>query len=129
MSISIPLFNGFSHVNAVRKAKNNYRIAVEQYEAQKEELQKLVAQAVLDRNGFLKESIQMERKVHSDSIAYRVTRRKFEEGLMTSLDVQTSASTLLESEVTLLRSKLSYVLKCRLVDYYKGNDLIKERNI
>ena len=89
----------------------------------------MVAQAVLDRNGFLKESIQMERKVHSDSIAYRVTRRKFEEGLMTSLDVQTSASTLLESEVTLLRSKLSYVLKCRLVDYYKGNDLIKERNI
>ena len=126
MRISIPLFNGFSRVNSVRKAKNNYRIASEQYEAQKEELQKLVAQAVLDRNGFLKESIQMEKKVHSDSIAYHVTKRKYEEGLMTSLDVQTSASALLESKVTLLRSKLSYVLKCRLVDYYKGNNIIKD---
>lgn len=125
MSISIPLFDGFSRVNSVRKAKNNFRIATEQYEAQKEELQKLVVQAVLDRNGFLKESIQMEKKVYSDSVAYRVTRRKFEEGLMTSLDVQTSASTLLESKVKLLQSKLSYILKCRLVDYYKGEEFIR----
>lgn len=125
MSISIPLFDGFSRVNSVRKAKNNFRIATEQYEAQKEELQKLVAQAVLDRNGFLKESIQMEKKVYSDSVAYRVTRRKFEEGLMTSLDVQTSASTLLESKVKLLQSKLSYILKCRLVNYYKGEEFIR----
>ena len=129
MSISIPLFDGFSRVNSIRKARNSYRIAEEQYEAQKEELHKLVAQAVLDRNGFLKESIQMEKKVRSDSIAYRVTRRKFEEGLMTSLDVQTSASTLLESEVGLLRSKLSYVLKCRLVDYYKGKEIINNENM
>lgn len=128
MSISIPLFSGFERVNSVRKACNSYRIAMEQHEAQKEELQKLVAQAVLDRNGFLKESIQMEKKVQSDAVAYDVTRRKFEEGLMTSLDVQTSASTLLESRVGLLRSKLSYVLKCRLVDYYKGNEIIKSNN-
>ncbi|HIT16650.1 MAG TPA: TolC family protein [Candidatus Avimuribaculum pullicola] len=128
MSISIPLFSGFERVNSVRKARNSYRIAQEQYEAQKEELQKLVAQAVLDRNGFLKESIQMEKKVKSDAVAYAVTRRKFEEGLMTSLDVQTSASTLLESRVGLLRSKLSFVLKCRLVDYYKGKEIIKKNN-
>ena len=128
MSISIPLFSGFERVNSVRKARNSYRIAMEQHEAQKEELQKLVAQAVLDRNGFLKESIQMEKKVQSDAVAYDVTRRKFEEGLMTSLDVQTSASTLLESRVGLLRSKLSFVLKCRLVDYYKGKEIIKKNN-
>lgn len=128
MSISIPLFSGFERVNSVRKARNSYRIAQEQYEAQKEELQKLVAQAVLDRNGFLKESIQMEKKVKSDAVAYAVTRRKFEEGLMTSLDVQTSALTLLDSRVGLLRSKLSFVLKCRLVDYYKGKEIIKKNN-
>ena len=72
----------------------------------------------------------MEKKVTSDSIAYRVTRRKFEEGLMTSLDVQNNASTLLESQTGLLQSKLTYVMKCRLVDYYKGEEIIRneERN-
>ena len=128
LSISIPIFNGMSGITGIRKARNSHRIAIEQYEAQKEELQKLVTQAVLDKNGFLKECMKMEKKVEADSIAYHVTRRKYEEGLMTSLDVQTSAATLLESEVALLQCKLSYVLKCRLVEYYKGHDIIAPEN-
>ena len=112
ISLSIPIFNRMSGSINVKQAKNNYLIASQQYEAQKEALQKLVLQAVQDREGFLKESLQMEKKVTSDSIAYRVTRRKYEEGLMTSLDVQNNAATLLESQ--------------RLVDYYKGEEIIRE---
>ena len=125
ISMSIPIFNRLSGVTNMRQAKNNYRIACEQYESQKEELQKLVLQAVQDREGYLKESIQMEKKVSSDSLAYHVTRRKYEEGLMTSLDVQNNAATLLESETLLLQSKLTYLMKCRLVDYYKGEEIIR----
>ena len=125
ISMSIPIFNRLSGVTSMRQAKNNYRIACEQYESQKEELQKLVLQAVQDREGYLKESIQMEKKVSSDSLAYHVTRRKYEEGLMTSLDVQNNAATLLESETLLLQSKLTYLMKCRLVDYYKGEEIIR----
>lgn len=101
---------------------------MEQYEAQKEELQKLVLQAVQDREGYLKESLQMERKVSSDALAYRVTRRKFEEGLMTSLDVKNNAATLLESQTLLLQSRLTYLMKCRLVDYYQGKELVIMKN-
>ena len=125
ISMSIPIFNRLSGIANMRQARNNYRIAAEQYEAQKEELQKLVQQAVQDREGYLKESIQMEKKVASDSLAYHVTRRKYEEGLMTSLDVQNNAATLLESQTGLLQSKLTYLMKCRLVDYYKGQDIIR----
>lgn len=129
LSLSIPLFNRFSGVVSMRQARNNYRIAGEQYEEQKTELQKLVFQAVHDREGYLKETLQMEKKVASDSVAYRVTRRKFEEGLMSSLDVQHNASTLLESETLLLQSKLTYLLKCRLVDYYKGKPVINNEQL
>ena len=125
VSMSIPIFNRMNGVTNLRQARNNYRIACEQYEAQKEELQKLVQQAVQDREGYLRESIQMEKKVTSDSLAYHVTRRKYEEGLMTSLDVQNNAATLLESETKLLQSKLTYIMKCRLVDYYKGKEIIQ----
>ena len=125
ISMSIPIFNRLSGIANMRQARNNYRIATEQYEAQKEELQKLVQQAVQDREGYLKESIQMEKKVASDSLAYHVTRRKYEEGLMTSLDVQNNAATLLESQTGLLQSKLTYLMKCRLVDYYKGQGIIR----
>lgn len=128
ISMSIPIFNRFSGIASLRQARNDYRISCEKYEAQKEALQKLVLQAVQDREGYLRESIQMEKKVASDSIAYHVTRRKYEEGLMTSLDVQNNAATLLESETNLLQSKLTYLLKCRLVDYYKGKELIRTEN-
>ena len=125
ISMSIPIFGRLQGGAGLKQAKNNYLIASQQYEAQKEALQKLVTQAVQDREGYLKESLQMEKKVASDSIAYRVTRRKYEEGLMTSLDVQNNAATLLESQTGLLQSKLTYVMKCRLVDYYKGEEIIR----
>lgn len=68
----------------------------------------------------------MEKKVEADSLAYEVTLRKFEEGLMTSLDLQNSASQLQESRMLLLQSRLTYLLKCRLVDYYQGKDIIRK---
>ena len=82
-----------------------------------------------DRDGYLKESIQMEKKEESDALAYRVTRRKYEEGLMTGLDVQTSSATWLDSQAGLLQSKLTYFMKCRLVDYYSGGTIIDSKNI
>lgn len=126
ISMSIPLFNRLSGVVSLKQARNNYRIAEEQYEAQKEELRKLVQQAVQDREGYLRETVEMEHKVLSDSLAYHVTRRKYEEGLMTSLDVQNNASILFESRTLLLQSKLTYLMKCRLVDYYKGESIIRD---
>ena len=89
-------------------------------------MQTAVEQSVLDREGYAKEAIQMDKKVKSDELAYRVTLRKYEEGLMSTLDVQTSANTLLESKANLLQKRLMYLLKSKLVDYYKGKPLINE---
>ena len=46
------------------------------------------------------------------------------------LNENDNAATLLESQTGLLQSKLTYVMKCRLVDYYKGEEIIRneERN-
>lgn len=126
VSLSVPIFTQLKGVSGVRKARNNYRIAQEKVEEQKLELRKLVEQAVMDREGFLHESIQMEKKVASDKLAYQVTKRKYEEGLMSSLDVQNNAAIWLDSQANLLQSKLTYFLKCRLVDYYKGNNIIQQ---
>ena len=90
------------------------------------QLQTAIEQSVLDREGYAKEAIQMDKKVRSDEMAYRVTPRKYEEGLMSTLDVQTSANTLLESKANLLQKRLMYLLKSKLVDYYKGKPLINE---
>lgn len=127
-SLSFPLFDGLSRLTNLRKARNNMRIAQEQETEVLRQLQTAIEQAVLDREGYAKETIQMQKKAEADEIAYQVTFRKFEEGLMSPIDLQTSANTLLLSKADLLQRKLMYLMKCKLVDYYKGKPLIEGVN-
>ena len=122
--VRIPLFDGLSRVRDVRRARNNVRIAVEQQNETLRQLHTAIQQSVIERDGFVKESIKMEKKLKSDEIAYQVTLRKFEEGLMSPIDLQTSANILIESKAALLQKKLMYLLKSKQVDYYKGEQLI-----
>lgn len=127
-SLSFPLFDGLSRLTNLRKARNSMRIAQEQETEVLRQLQTAIEQAVLDREGYAKETIQMQKKADADAIAYQVTFRKFEEGLMSPIDLQTSANTLLLSKADLLQRKLMYLMKCKLVDYYKGKPLIEGVN-
>ncbi len=124
-SFRLPLFNGLTRVRDVRRARNHVRIAEEQRDEVLRQLHTAIEQSVLERDGFAKESIQMEKKLKSDEVAYLVILRKFEEGLMSPIDLQTSANTLIESKAKLLQKKLMYLLKCRQVDYYKGKSLLE----
>ena len=59
-------------------------------------------------------------------MAYRVTLRKYEEGLSSAIDLQTAANTLIEARANLLQKQLSYEIKRRLVAYYNLGELIRE---
>ena len=126
LNVSIPLFDGFNNRTTVRRARNNMRIAAEQQTETLRQLQITIEKAVADRDGYLKEVIQMQKQVKSNQLAYQLTLRKFEEGLMSSLDLQTSANLLIQSKVNLLQRRLLYLVKIRQVDYYKGGELIQK---
>ncbi|MDR1779248.1 MAG: TolC family protein [Tannerella sp.] len=121
-----PLFDRLSQWTSYRRARNNARIAQEQHTETLRQLETAIAQAVADRDGYAKESVQMEKKLAADEMAYRVTLRKFEEGLMSPLDLRTASNALIESQANLLQRQLMYLLKRRLVDYYRGGELVDE---
>jgi len=125
MVLSIPIFNGTTH-SSIKKSRNSIQIAQLDNEEIKRKLRTDIEQAVMDRNGYVKEIAQMENKVDADSLAYFVAHRKFEEGMLSAIDLHTSSITLLQSRITLLQKRMLYALKDRLVDYYKGLSLIKE---
>ena len=122
-TLSIPLFNRLQTVTNIRKAKNNYQIACEAYEQKQLELEKLSQEAWQDWQGYLKQTVQMEKKVAADSLAYQLTRRQFEEGLSTAIDLHTTGSQLLKSKATLLQCQLMAMVKEQLVRYYKGEQI------
>lgn len=125
-TLSIPLFNRLQTLSSIRKAKNNYRIACESYEQKHMELEKLLREAWLDWQGYKKQTIQMEKKVEADSMAYRLTRRQFEEGLSTAIDLHTTSAQLLNSRATLLQCRLMAIVKEQLVRYYRGEQIWTE---
>ena len=125
-TLSIPLFNRLQTVTNIRKAKNNYQIACEAYEQKQLELKKLSQEAWQDWQGYLKQTVQMEKKVEADSLAYQLTRRQFEEGLSTAIDLHTTSAQLMNSKATLLQCQLMAIVKEQLVRYYKGEQIWTE---
>ena len=125
-TLSIPLFNRLQTMTNIRRAKNNYQMAREAYEQKQLELEKLSREAWQDWQGYLKQTTQMEKKVEADSITYQLTRRQFEEGLSTAIDLHTTSSQLLNSKATLLQCQLMAMVKEQLVRYYNGETIWTE---
>ena len=124
--LNIPLFNRLQTVTSIRRAKNNYWIACENYAQKQLELEKLAREAWQDWQGYLKQTEQMERKVEADSLAYQLTRRQFEEGLATAIDLHATSTQLLKSKATLLQCQLMAIVKEQLVRYYQGIEIWTE---
>lgn len=119
-SLSIPLFSGFSRVSNMRRARNNYLIAREAYFDKQTELEKLSLEACNDLEAYTRQIQQMQKKVEADSLAYQLTRRQYDEGLSTAIDLHSTAAALLQSRATLLQCRLMAMLKHELIRYYNG---------
>ena len=124
LTLSIPIYNS-DHWHSVKKARNDWQLAQVNLEETRRKLHDQIAQAVMDAEGYAKELHQMQKKVASDSLAYHMSSRKFEEGMLSTFDLHTAAQTLLESKIKELQMQMLLIIKQRLVAYYQGENLIR----
>lgn len=124
LTLSIPIYNS-DRWHSVKKARNDWQLAQVNLEETRRRLHDQIAQAVMDAEGYAKELHQMQKKVASDSLAYHMSSRKFEEGMLSTFDLHTAAQTLLESKIKELQMQMLLIIKQRLVAYYQGENLIK----
>lgn len=125
-SLSIPLFSGWSRQTNIVRRRNDLRSSEQTHIETQRKVAIEVEQAVLDLNGAYSERLQAEKQVHARLLAYRVAQRKYQEGLLSALDLQTTSNQLLEARATLLSAELTWQAKRKLVDYYKGIPLLSE---
>ena len=124
LTLSIPIYNS-DRWHSVKKARNDWQLAQVNLEKTRRKLHDQIAQAVMDAEGYAKELHQMQKKVASDSLAYHMSSRKFEEGMLSTFDLHTAAQTLLESRIKELQMQMLLIIKQRLVAYYQGENLIR----
>ena len=124
LTLSIPIYNS-DRWHSVKKARNDWQLAQVNLEETRRKLHDQIAQVVMDAEGYAKELHQMQKKVASDSLAYHMSSRKFEEGMLSTFDLHTAAQTLLESRIKELQMQMLLIIKQRLVAYYQGENLIR----
>ena len=125
LSLSIPIFNRLSARSSKRRAANAYRSAQLEQVAIERAVESEVSQTWQQMQGFGKQYVQGQKKVSASQLAYDGAAKKFENGLISALDLQTAANTLLQAKSDKLRARLQYIIKTRMVDYYNGIPLVK----
>ncbi len=120
LRVSIPILNGAWQRTRVNRAKNEYRIAQETHNETIRQIETEIRQAVMDVEGGGREWVQAVRKLDATRTAHRANQRRFDEGLISALELQNSTNQLLTSQIEELDARLQYGVKCWLLDFYRN---------
>lgn len=123
--LSIPIFGGLSRRTSLNRARNNWRIAELRRVETLRALQSEIAQAYQQMLGYGKEFVQASKKSDAAQLAYDAVAGKYERGMVSALDLQTASDKLLQARAERIRTRLQYIIKTRLVEYYNGEPLIR----
>ena len=124
VSMSLPIFSNLSRKASVRSSRNALRNAELELSAVRSSVESEVVQACRRMNGYGKLYNQAVKKVEASQLAYDGIAAKFDKGLVTAIELQSAATTLLQAKSDRLHSQLQYMIEKRMVDYYSGIPLI-----
>lgn len=125
VGLSIPIFSGFDIRTTSRAARNAWRNAELEHIAVRTAVESEVTLSYQQMKGYAKQYVLGQKKLEAAQLAYDGIAAKFEKGLVTAIDLQTASTTLLQAKSDCLRSKLQYVIEYRMVEYYNGDELIR----
>ncbi|MDP3452469.1 MAG: TolC family protein [Bacteroidales bacterium] len=127
MGINIPIFNSLSRHTAVSRSRYQLRIAELEHNKTVAGISAEISKAIDELNGTIKEIDLANKRLSAQSAAQSVNIRRFEEGLITFLELQGSSNALLASKAELLNATLKYSLIRRVVDYYNGISYLSQQ--
>nr|WP_319399939.1 TolC family protein [uncultured Carboxylicivirga sp.] len=119
-SLSIPIFNRLQTRNNVANAKLSLQDAQFQLQSAKLNLRKEIQQAYADAVGAYKQFLSSEEAVASYKESFRYTEKKYNVGLVNSVDYNVSKNDFTKAQSDLLQAKYSYILRTKILDFYKG---------
>ena len=120
VSMSIPIFQRFSNMSNVKRAKINYEKATTDYQNQKLELYYQLSNDIRKWKALEVEFTQMTKQVEANELAYKAALRKYEEGLNGIIEMLTVKSRLANSKSQLLQTRLQWEIQYKLMEFYKG---------
>jgi outer membrane protein len=118
--VSVPIFNGLDARLRVAKAKNNLKQSQRDCDETLRMLSSEIRQAMLELEASNSQWQQAKKNVEYQQIANQANKRKYEDGTLSIIELQTSNNQLLSSEIELKNAYLRSQIKIREMNYYKG---------
>jgi outer membrane protein len=123
LGLSIPIFNGWR----VNTSIANARIALESSELELQNrklmLYASIQQAYADAFAALKKFGASERALVSMAESFKYTEKKFEVGLVNTVDYNTSKNQLTSTQSDLLQSKYDFIFRIKILNFYRGEPI------
>lgn len=123
-TLSVPIFTGFTKSTNYKRSKAQVMIADSEFQETLRTIYSEIEQAVADMNGQADAYQQAIKQRESMEVAHKANQKKYEEGLISPLELHASANRVVMSKADELNAKLQYRIKARLVRYYKGESFV-----
>lgn len=123
VSLQIPIFNRFSARTSVRKAKIQYENAKLTSQLARNNLSKIIYQAVLDVKSAEKSYLSSAQTYQANKEAFNIIQQRYTVGLVNSLDYNTSLTNLNKSQFDMIEAQYMVVFRAKVIDYYLGNPI------
>ena len=126
LSLNIPIFDRLSAHSNIAKRKNAYERAKADYDQALKSVEAEVKRAVADRDGAAKAMQQAQTRAEAQNEAFALNGRRFEQGLISSIEYQTAANNYLNAVAEGLNARLQYFIRNCVVQYYKGVSYLEQ---
>jgi outer membrane protein len=123
LGLNIPIFNGGQVNAAVANARISIESAQLELQKRKNDLFRDIQQAYTDAVAALKKYESTGKALVSMEESFNYTERKFEVGLVNTVDYNTSKNQLIITQSDLLKAKYDFIFKTRILNFYKGEPI------
>lgn len=123
VNLQIPIFNGLQARSNVKKAKINYEDYKLQENLTKNNLYKVIAQAIADLRAADSRYSSTLNTFNAQKDAFNVIEQRYNVGLVNSLDYNTSRTNRNKAETDFIQAKYDLLFRSKVIDYYLGRQI------
>ncbi|WP_234418153.1 TolC family protein [Aquimarina aquimarini] len=120
LSLSVPIFNGFTVRSSVKRSKVNVKRTEFQLEQAELDLDSNVYQAYLDAKGAAEAYEAAQVSVKAQERAYEYAKDRYDVGLTNAFDFSQSKFRLENAQSQEVRNKFDYIFKLKVLELYFG---------
>ncbi|WP_442795698.1 TolC family protein [Pelobium manganitolerans] len=122
-NLSIPIFNNYRSRANYNIAKLRYQNAKASEQLAKNNLNKIINQAVQDLKSAIENYRATESAFISSKDAFEAIQQRYDVGLANSIELNTSQTNYNKAEFDFIQAKYNVIFRNKVIDFYLGNPL------